>query len=441
MLFISRRFYYGWLIVAAAGGAEFANAASAISVLTVFVNPMTQEFGWSRTQVSAATSIGAILGAAVAPLTGQLVDRIGSRFLLAAGCMAVGLACLYLSAVHTLLGFYLAFSLSRMADQGAIKIAASPAVGKWFRRYRGRAIALVFCAASVGIIVLAPVVQLVIDAWGWRAAWLVLAIVMFGVGVVPSALLVRRQPEDLGLAVDGLPQSEAKSPRSPLSQRGVGGISASTAELHTSLQPSSPEDGEPRWPLKEAATTPTFWLVLVSLFAVSTASSGVGLHLVPHLTQQGLSPREAVGAISVLSLSGAAGALALGFLAERFPVRVLMGLVYLLVAASMTVLILADTVAETYMFAVLHGIASSGVNVLAPILWASYYGRWSLGSIHGISRAFQVTGFAVGPLLSGLVYDATGSYQNAFVYLALVALASSLLVFLARRPVKRGEHG
>jgi MFS family permease len=425
-----KRFYYGWLIVAAAGAAEFANAASAISVLTVFVNPMTQEFGWSRTQISGATSIGAILGAAVAPFTGQLVDRIGSRILLAVGCMVVGLACLYLSAVHTLLGFYLAFSLSRMADQGAIKIAASPAVGKWFLRYRGRAIALVFCAASVGIIVLAPMVQLVIDAWGWRAAWLVLAAVMFGLGVIPSALVVRRQPEDLGLAVDGLPQVEANHTR-PM-------VGARPRLVGVPLPHSKgPEDGEPRWRLREAAATPTFWLVLVSLFAVSTASSGVGLHLVPHLTQQGLSPVEAVSAISVLSASGAVGALVLGFLAERFPVRVLMGLVYLLVAASTTVLTLADTVAETHLFAVLHGIASSGVNVLAPTLWASYYGRWSLGSIHGISRAFQVTGFAVGPLLAGLVYDATGSYQNAFVYLALVAAASSLLVFLARRPVKR----
>ncbi len=426
MLFISRRVYYGWLIVAAAGAAEFANAASAISVLTVFVNPMTQEFGWSRTQISGATSIGAILGAVVAPFTGQLVDRIGSRALLAGGCLVVGLACLYLSAVHTLLGFYLAFSLSRMADQGAIKIAAYPAVGKWFLRYRGRAIALVFCAASVGIIVLAPVVQMVIDAWGWRAAWVVLAMVIFCLGVIPSALVMRRQPEDLGLAVDGLPQDVVGA------SRRVGAV----PQPHS----DAANDGEPRWRLKEAAATPAFWMVLVSLFAVSTASSGVGLHLVPHLTQQGLSPRQAVGAISVLSASGAVGALVLGFLAERFPVRVLMGLVYLLGAAGVAVLTLADTVAETYLFAVLHGIASSGVNALAPILWASYYGRWSLGSIHGISRAFQVTGFAVGPLLSGLVYDATGSYQNAFLYLALVAAASSLLVFLARRPVKEAEH-
>jgi MFS family permease len=419
---IGKRFYYGWLVVAAAGGAEFANAASAISVLTVFVNPMTQEFGWSRTQISGATSIGAILGAAVAPFTGQLVDRIGSRVLLAAGCIVVGLACVYLSAVHTLLGFYLAFSLSRMADQGAIKIAAAPAVGKWFLRYRGRAIALVFSAASVGIIVLAPVVQQVIDAWGWRAAWLVLAAVMFGLGVIPSALLVRRQPEDLGLAVDGWPQ-------------GVAG--ARPRLVGVPLPPNAANDGEPRWSLKEAAGTPTFWLVLVSLFAVSFASSGVGLHLVPHLTQQGLSSRQAVGAISVLSASGAVGALALGFLADRFPVRVMMGLVYLLGAASVTVLTLADTVAETYLFAVLHGIASSGVNVLAPTLLASYYGRWSLGSLHGVSRAFQVTGFALGPLLAGLVYDATGSYRSAFVYFALVAVASALLMFLSRRPVKK----
>ena len=200
---ISKRIYYGWIIVAVSGGMEFANAATAIGILTIFVNPFTEEFGWSRTEISAVTSVGAVLGASLAPFSGRLVDRIGSRWVLTLGGTLVVVACVYLASVQTLLGFYVGYTIARTADQGLIKIGAAPSVGKWFQRYRGRAIALVFFSGSAGIMVMAPLVQLAIGAWGWRAAWLLLAAVMAVLGIVPSFALIRRQPEDYGLVVDG----------------------------------------------------------------------------------------------------------------------------------------------------------------------------------------------------------------------------------------------
>jgi len=416
-----RRFYYGWVVAGAASGIEFAKAASAISILTLFIGPMTQEFGWSRTQVAGATSLGALLGAALAPFTGHLVDRMGSRLLLAVGGAVVGLSCLYLATLHTLLGFYLGFTLARVADQGIIKPSASPTVGKWFRRYRGRAIALVFFAGSAGIIFLAPLVQAAISQWGWRTAWVLLGGLMLALGVIPCALLVRRQPEDLGLEVDGGP-----APSVPV-KPGLFGRSRIPAA----------SEGEVRWTVSQIARVPSFWLVLVSLLVVSTASSGVGLHLVPHLTQQGLSAGQAVGAISVLSAAGATATVAFGLLAERLPPRWLLAITYLLAALSMTLLAWADTLVETYVFAVAQGVASGGINTLAPLLWADHYGRASLGTVYGLGRAAQVTGFALGPLLAGLVYDATGSYRGAFLPFATLAALSSLLLLAARPPARQ----
>ena len=423
MIGISRRVYYGWFIVAAAGSMEFANAASAISILTIFVNPMAEEFDWSRTEISGATSLGAILGASLAPFTGRLVDRVGSRWPLVLGGVAVALACLYLSAMQTLLGFYVAFTVSRTADQGLIKIGAVPAVGKWFERYRGRAVALVFFAGSAGIVVLAPVVQIVMVTWGWRAAWLVLGAVMLALGVIPSFLIIRRQPEDLGLAVDGRPALDSVDQNT----------SGQNAPLAAGPAAGSSESGV-EWTLARAVRTPAFWLVLVSLFVASTSSAGVTLHLVPYLTQQGLGAGAAVGVISVLSTSSALGILALGFLAERVSPRILLASVFFLIAVAIRVLLSADSLSEAYAFAVLHGLASGGMNTLAPLLWASYYGRGILGSLHGISRAAQVAGFALGPLVLGIAYDASGTYQTALVYFAFTGVASSLLILAARRP-------
>jgi MFS family permease len=398
---------------------EFANAASAISILTLFVDPMTREFGWSRTQLAAATSLGALLGAGLAPFTGLLVDRIGARLLLAAGGLVVALSCFSLASLHTLLGFYLGFTLARVADQGVIKPSTTPTVGKWFLRYRGRAVGLVFFGGAAGIIFLAPVVQAVISQWGWRVAWVMLGGLMLTLGVLPCAVLMRRRPEDLGLMVDGGPPEEAPSGLTPAEAR-------------------PPVPDEERWTLGQVVRSPSFWLVLVSLLVVNTAGSGVGLHLVPHLTQQGLSAAAAVGAISVQSAAGAAATLAFGLLAERLPTRWLLGLAYLLAALSMVLLAWADTIFETYLFAVCQGVASGGISTLAPVLWASHYGRESLGAIYGLSRTAQVTGFALGPLLAGLVYDTTGSYRGAFLPFAALAAGSVLLLLASRTPARRG---
>ena len=404
-----RNIYYGWWVVSAASGMSFANAATAISILTVCVVPMSQEFGWNRAGMAGATSLGAALGAGLAPFTGRAVDRFGARVTLVSGGLIVVAGCLYLAGAQALWGFYVAFTAVRIADQGLIQVSASVTAGKWFARYRGRATGLVILGNAGGVIVMAPLVQLVISAWDWRAAWVMLAGVMLVVGAIPALLLVRRQPEDLGLEIDGgRPEGTSEEP----------------ALAH----------GEPGVALSGIIRTPSFWLVLVSLFLVATATSGIGLHLVPHLTQQGLSAGAAVGAVSVMSLSGALAALACGLLAERASSKLLLILAYLLSAVSMWVLMGADNLSQTYLFAVLQGIVGSGINTLAPILWADYYGRGSLGSIFGVSRAAQVVGFAVGPLASAVVYDRTGSYQGAFLALAAVAIAAALLLTTARRP-------
>ena len=413
MKFLHRRIYYGWWVAAAACGIEFANAATAIGVLTVFVVPMSEDFGWNRTEVAGATSLGAVLGAALAPASGRLVDIFGARLILVAGGSVVVLGCLYLSTTHTLMGFYVAFTLIRIADQGLIKIGASVTAGKWFLRYRGRAVGLVFFGGSAGIIVMAPVVQTVITYWDWRVAWLVLAGVMGCIGVIPSALIIRRQPEDFGLVVDGITGNE---------------------------QGQDTNDGqalqrdEQQFPLSLVLRTPAFWLILAALFLSSTTTAGIGLHLVPHLTHQGLTPASAVGAVSVMSISGAVSALAFGVVAERVAAKLMMVSLNLLGAVSMWVLTLADTLPEAYLFAVIQGLVGSGVNTLAPIMWANYYGRKTLGSIFGISRSAQVVGFAVGPLASAAVFDETGTYRAAFLSLIVVALAASLLMAAAKRP-------
>ena len=436
-----RTLYYGWVVAGASGSIGFANAASAISILTIFVVPMSEEFGWGRTEIAGATTLGAILGAALAPFIGRLVDRFGSRLTLVVGGTIIGLGCVYLSLMQTLVGFYIAFTVSRIADQGGVKIGASVAAGKWFERYRGRATGLVFLVETVGVIVLAPLTQLVIGQWGWRSAWLMLAAVMFLLGVIPCALWVRRQPEDMGLAVDGdspVVVRQAHHERSVSEhERTISDHERAVAEHERAVADGETPGAEiaveeRSLTLRDAARTPAFWIALASLFLGSNAVSGPGLHLVPYLTARGLNVAAAVGAISVMATAGAAGAMLAGIAADRWSPRWLMAGLYLMSAAALTLLVGTDTLVETYAVVILMGLIGTGINTLAPLMWAANYGRGSLGAIHGVGRATQVLGFAVGPLVSGIAYDSTGTYRGVFLALAGVALVAVGLMAAAR---------
>ena len=410
MKLFNRRIYYGWWVVGAAAGAQFGNAATAINTLTIFVLPMSYEFGWSRTGVAAATSLGAILGALIAPFSGRLIDRIGSRAILTFGSLLVVFSCLGLSAVGSLAGFYMAFTVARSAEQGLVQVGAAPVVAKWFFKYRGRAMSLIFFASSAGMIITAPLVQVIISNFGWRLAWVMLAGNMFIIGVIPCALFIRRQPEDIGLMLDGLEVDE------------------STEDL------GEPVIAETIWSMHQAVSTYSFWAVLGSLFIAAICTSGVGLHLIPYLVQQDISPAAAVSVISLMAFSGAISAIVLGWISEKFSPRLMLGTVYLLSAISLMLLLNTTTLSMAYMFAILNGIVGTGVNTLAPILWARFYGRGIMGSIYGISRSTQVVGFAIGPLASGLVYDSFSSYENALIWFAVLSLVSVGFIASARQP-------
>ncbi len=414
--------YYGWFVLAAVAGINFANNATAIGVLTVFIIPLTEDFGWTRTQISAVTSVGAVLGALVAPFTGRLTDRLGARIPLTLGGLFIVLATLNLAAMRSLGWFYLAFGLARLADQGFVQVSSPPAIAKWFQRYRGRAMAALFFTTSAGGVALPPLVQWVITAWHWRMAWVMLSGVMLVMGLLPCALLVRRQPEDLGVPVDGkvLPAQEAITLSSP----GHG-------------MPAAPTTGEAAWPLREALKTATLWLLLAAMFLFGMASTGVVLHLVPYLVQQGIAPAAAVGAVSISFVGSAAGNLLWGFFADKLSVRYLLVVTYALRAASLALLLGVDTAPVAYIFAMLKGFTEGGLSTLLTVLLADYYGRQHIGAIYGVVRAVMVGGFALGPLVSGATFDLTQSYHGAFAAFLALSIVGTGLIGLARRPFHR----
>jgi MFS transporter, OFA family, oxalate/formate antiporter len=419
MRLLERPIYYGWYVLAAVSGVDFANNATAIGVLTVFIIPLSEEFGWTRTQISVATGVGAVLGALTAPFAGRLTDRLGARIPLSLGSFLIVLAMLNLAAMQSLTWFYFSFGLARLADQGFVQPTSPPAIARWFRRYRGRAMAVLFFAKSAGGVGLPLVVQLLITLWHWRIAWLMLGGMMLVMGLLPCALLVRRQPEDLGLSIDGDPQ-----PLQPAHTPPNGAIEAAEA----------PSEADDSWPLGEALKTSGLWLLLAAGFVAGVAGTGVALHLMPHLLHQGITSSAAVGAVSISFLASALGTFGWGYGADRLAVQYLMAITYALRAASIAILLVTDTLFEAYIFAILQGLAEGGLGTLTPLMVADYYGRLHLGAIYGVIRALQVSGFALGPVISGATFDLTQSYHGAFTAFLALSIVGTTLVALARPP-------
>lgn len=233
--------FYGWAVVACAMCASVARQGMAVATLSVFIVPMTLEFGWSRTEISGAVSFGSVLGVVAAPWLGRWVDRAGARVMLSLGSVAIAVCALGLSATSSLVWFYLFFGLGRMVFAAPFDLGISAAVANWFVRQRARAMATVTVALGIGLALMPFMSQAVMDASSWRQAWMAIALVVLLVGAAPCALFVRRRPEDMGLKPDGDVQ-----PGKTGSDPGA---------------PSRSPRLEPAYTLKQALATPLFLAV------------------------------------------------------------------------------------------------------------------------------------------------------------------------------------
>ena len=181
--FNPKKLYHGWYVSFAACCSELGNHCASITLLSLFVMPMVQEFGWSRTVISVPASLGSVFGAALSPFVGKLVDVYGARYILPLAAVVLALSCLYMSMLQTILAFFITYTIIRTIDQGVINSATYPTVGKWFAKYKGRATSLIMLTGAIAAAISGPLYQLIIGELGWRIAWITLALfpLIFGI--------------------------------------------------------------------------------------------------------------------------------------------------------------------------------------------------------------------------------------------------------------------
>src|SRR5262245_29738983 len=242
-------FYYGWVVFAIAASTSYAaRPLMSVAVLSVFMVPMTDAFGWSRGLFAGAVSLGGVCAVVISPLVGRLLDRYGSGWMISATSAVAGACAVGLSAVSQTWAFYTLYVPGRTVFASPLELATSTAISNWFIRRRSFALALLGVTQGTGLALMPFVAQQLITGWGWRAAWALLGLFTMATGIVPAVLLMGRRPEDMGLEPD---------PHSSASRRAWSAVEQRAPDA-SEASPASPRQ-ERQFTLSQALHTRAFW--------------------------------------------------------------------------------------------------------------------------------------------------------------------------------------
>jgi MFS family permease len=298
-------------------------------------------------------------------------------------------------------------ALTRLLGQSALSVVSIAMIGHWFARRIDRAMAVYGILLSVGFMLAFPLVGGLVQAWGWRRAWLVVGAALI-VGLAPFAWLVaRRSPEAIGLARDGDKASQA------------------AGETEVALDGHS-------W--RAAMATGAFWVFAIGTALYGLVASGIGLFNESIFAERGFGPDIYYQSLAVTAITGLGGNFLGGWLAERTPLTRLMALAMAVLAIGLAALPHLSSIAAVMTWAAGMGVGGGLVMVLFFSVWPRVYGRRHLGRIQGTAQALTVVASAIGPLLLAWCVDTTGSYAAMFRILAAIILAIAFIAAFVELP-------
>ena len=402
---MSATHHYKYVIAAICFGIQAIGIGLFVSY-GVFINPLLEDFGWSRAAVSGASSLGFFLMGLLGILVGRLNDKVGPRKVMLVTSSLIGLGFFLTSRTETLWQLYLFYGFIVGIGLSSIDVIALSTTARWFTYRRGIVTGLVKVGTGAGQLIVPMTASLLITAYGWRTAFTVIGLSGMVLLIIISRFL-RRDPEQMGFT--SAPPDTGK--------QGV------TIEKGIDLT------------FGQAIRTHQFWLLFAINFAVVYCLLIILVHIVPFARDMGVSPTKAAVAISTIGGVSMLGRFATGIFIDRFNSRLAMILCFLLLIATLMWLQITDELWMIYLFAACYGIAHGGFfTSISPIV-AEYFGIGAHGILFGAIVFSGCFGGSVGPILAGYIFDVTGSYSPAFWLSTGVAIAGLGLILLLK-PIK-----
>lgn len=397
----SGKVFYGWWIVFFAAIGLFMGYGPIVTfTFGVFFKPLSQEFGWSRGQVSLAFSLSLLVMSLLFPLVGRLVDRFGARRVIVPSVFLFGLGLMSFAFLSPhLWHLYALYLLLGVVGGGTAPIPYSNVLSHWFDKRRGLALGVAMVGLGLGAFIMPFWAQRLIELAGWRGAYVYIGLMVMVVAIPVVAVFLKETPQLLGLTPDGELTREAPTGH----EAQEGGMSA-----------------------REAWRTDTFWLLISAFFLMSASVHGCLIHLVPLLTDSGVTPQTAALATSLLGGALLLGRVGAGYLLDHFFAS-MVALGFFSGAAGGFILFWSGaTGALVFVAAFLVGLGMGAEGDIIAYLVSRYFGLRSFSEIYGYAFAAFTLGGVVGPLLMGIGFDLTGSYRlvlGAFVFASLLAAA------------------
>lgn len=411
-----RGIFYGWWVVVGTMALMFLSYGIRYS-FGVFLVPLTNEFGWTRTMTAGVFSLYMVVYGVGSLLLGSLADRYGPRVICSVGAVFLGGGLLVATFTTDLWQLYLSYGLLTALGAGAMYVPPGATLTNWFVRRRGLALGLGQIGVGMGTFVMNPVSAALVTSSGWRMAFTLTGAATVVVGVVIAAALMRRRPEDMGLLPDGDPPQEI-------------------AGLGQDVLKAAGHNAERDLGLVQAMRTYQFWVFLAGYLLAVTGIQAIYVHLVAYATDVGISPMVAASVVGFIGLISVAGRIGIGWLGDRIGRRQALVLILVMLAATMWWLMAVRDVGMLWAWAAVYAFFYGGIGPTTSGFLADRFGRTFMGSILGASTVAAGVGGAIGPVYAGWLYDSTGSYLGAYTGFAVFFLLAAVFMFFVR-PVRQ----
>ncbi|MGD9366225.1 MAG: MFS transporter [Desulfobacteraceae bacterium] len=409
--------YFRWLVLAGAFAILFLVQGSR-SIIGVAFKPIVAEFGWMRGSFSLVLSAHMAIFALMLPVVGRCFDRYGAKGVIIISSLCLTLGYVGITATQSLWAFMVLYGLFAAIGFGGCSVTLFGAVtSKWFQRHRGMAVSLAMCGGPVGQFVMIPPATHVIHTYGWRWVFIALALFVLVVSLGIATTLMKPAPPHNADLPEGAGTAEKPAPdSSPLDdQKSKGDLS-----------------------LVQAMGTPSFWFFTILMAVCGGGDYLVITHLVPMVTDAGISAQTAGSMMAWFGLMGMAGLMITGPVSDRFGNKLPAVATFVLRAAIFTLILFHQSATSFYVFALVFGFTMFITAPITTTLLAKLYGLSNIGLISGFVTTIHHLGGGLWIWLGGAAFDRFGSYDIIFgIYagFAVIAFFCGILIKEKRHQV------
>lgn len=406
--------FYGWIVVAACFLLMMIGTGLRYS-FGVFLTPIEQDFGLTRTVTAGIFSAYMIISSLVAAPLGLALDRYGPRIIgIIAGFFA-GLGLFLIAQAYELWHLYITYGFLFALGTGVEFYIATPVTSRWFVRKRGLALGIVATGVGVGTLALPWIIAHLISSYDWRASCLILAPIALLI-ITGSSLFLKKDPSEVNAFPDGK------------------GANVVSSEANNNCNDNDTELRE--FSLIQALKTRNYWLIFIIWVLIACCFHMVMTHSVAGAIGLGIPPVRAATILSFIGLFSIPGRLLMGAASDRFDKRKVLMVCALFMAGGMFLLMRSSSLSMFYLFALIFGFSYGGTGPAYTALVPESFGLSHLGIIMGSLAIGWGIGAAIGPSLGGYIFDTTGGYYLAYLMGGVIMIMATLSAVYLRSPKK-----